>query len=212
MAKRLSLDALEPLFDKIEKLSKVQRILIAALVFILLSGGFVWGSYMPKFQKLKELDKKHDRLKKNLRTAKLTARSLPKFKEKMEAAQVQFEQAKQKLPEKKEIPSLLSDISQSGQDAGLEFLLFQPVKEVSREFFAEIPVQMRVTGHYHNVGVFFDKVAQLPRIVNIRNIQMTNDKTVAGLVTTCTAVTYRFVEPEPPPPPRPKVAKRKKKK
>jgi type IV pilus assembly protein PilO len=105
------------------------------------------------------------------------------------------------LPEKEEIPSLLAGISEAGKDAGLEFLLFQPKGESPKEFYAEIPVDINVSGSYHQVAVFFDKVANLPRIVNIRNIKMspknqkgsgTND-----LTTVCQAVTYKFIESAP---------------
>jgi type IV pilus assembly protein PilO len=105
------------------------------------------------------------------------------------------------LPEKKEIPTLLASVSRSGQDAGLEFLLFQPKNENNKDFYAEIPVAIEVTGSYHNVALFFDKVARLSRIVNIDNINLTAQKAKeAGkglsLKTSCTAITYRFIESE----------------
>ena len=77
----------------------------------------------------------------------------------MEEAEVQFKTAMKALPEKEEIPSLLTSISRSGQDVGLEFLLFEPKNEVRKEFYAEIPVAMHVIGGYHDLAIFFDKVA-----------------------------------------------------
>jgi type IV pilus assembly protein PilO len=115
----------------------------------------------------------------------------------MKAAEEQFEIAKMALPEKEEIPSLLASISQSGKDSGLEFLLFQPKPEVKKDFFAEIPVAISVSGGYHNVAMFFDKVANLSRIVNINNIALKPQKNGEELVTNCTAVTYKFVEAVP---------------
>jgi len=105
-----------------------------------------------------------------------------------------LKRAVKKLPEKKEIPSLLSSISQSGRDAGLEFLLFEPRGEQIKEFYAEIPVSIIVTGNYHKTALFFDKVARLHRIVNVDNIKMIAAKGSGELRTSCTAVTYRFVE------------------
>jgi len=102
--------------------------------------------------------------------------------------------AKAVLPETKEIPSLLSSISQSGQDAGLEFVLFEPKAEVKKDFYAEIPVSIKVTGSYHNIATFFDNVSRLYRIVNIQNIEMKSGKNDTSLDTSCTAVTYKFVE------------------
>jgi len=77
------------------------------------------------------------------------------------------------LPDKKEIPSLLTSISEAGKEAGLEFLLFQPISEINKDFYAEIPVSIKVAGNYHNVGLFFDNVSRLFRIVNIKDIVMT---------------------------------------
>ena len=110
---------------------------------------------------------------------------------------MEFKIVTKKLPEKKEIPALLSSVSQSGRDAGLEFLLFQPESEINQDFYAEIPVSMRVAGSYHNVALFFDKVARLSRIVNIDDIKMASTKGNMDLITSCKAVTYRFVETKP---------------
>ena len=102
------------------------------------------------------------------------------------------------LPEKKEIPNLLASISSSGQDSGLEFALFEPKPENNKDFYAEIPVAVKVSGSYHNVASFFDKVSRLPRIVNIDNISITAQKQTKkeglSLSTSCTAITYRFIE------------------
>ena len=116
----------------------------------------------------------------------------------MQEEEVQYKTAMRALPEKEEIPSLLTSISRSGQDVGLEFLLFEPKSEVRKEFYAEIPVAMQVRGGYHDLAIFFDKVARLSRIVNIKNIEMGRAKDSMDLNTSCTAVTYKFVEPAPP--------------
>ncbi len=199
----LSFDALEPLFDKIEKLSQLYRILISGGIFLLVIGLFVWLLYVPKYQTIGKLETDLEKLKSQLMKSKADARDLKKFQEKMKKAEAQFRLAKKSLPEKEEIPSLLSSISQSGQDSGLEFLLFQPKGERKKDFYAEIPVNIRVTGRFHNVALFFDKVARLSRVVNIRNIKMKPAKGNKSLTTSCTAVTYKFIE---------KPAQRKKKK
>ena len=129
--------------------------------------------------------------------AKQNAADLEKFQKKMMEAELEFKTAMKALPEREEIPSLLTSISRSGQDVGLEFLLFEPKSEVRKEFYAEIPVAMNVKGGYHDLALFFDKVARLSRIVNIRNISMSRAGETLNLNTSCTAVTYKFVEPEP---------------
>ena len=123
------------------------------------------------------------------------AGQLASYKKKMEEAKVQFQIVKKTLPEEKDIPALLRSISQAGRDAGMEFILFQPKGEVNKKFYAEIPVAINVTGSYHNLALFFDKVANLSRIVNIRDINLNTSSAKTGeLRTTCTAVTYRFIE------------------
>jgi type IV pilus assembly protein PilO len=194
-------------FAKIEELSKVQRILIFSGVFIALIAIFVFLLYKPKLAQISTLKSQLKDLEQKLVVAKKNAADLKKFQKKMQEAEVQFKTAMRALPEKEEIPSLLTSISRSGQDVGLEFLLFEPKSEVRKEFYAEIPVAMKVKGGYHDLAIFFDKVARLSRIVNIKNIEMGREKDSTDLNTSCTAVTYKFVEPAPP---KKKKKKRKK--
>jgi type IV pilus assembly protein PilO len=185
-------------FAKIEELSKVQRILIFSGVFIAIIAIFVFLLFKPKLANISNLKSQLKKLEQKLVVAKKNAANLKKFQKKMQEAEVQFKTAMRALPEKEEIPSLLTSISRSGQDVGLEFLLFQPKSEVRKEFYAEIPVAMQVVGGYHDLAIFFDKVARLSRIVNIKNIEMGRAKDSVDLNTSCTAVTYKFVEPAPP--------------
>ena len=180
--------------DKIEKLSRLYKILLCLGLLLILVGPFVYFSFLPKINKISVLEKEHSTLETRLATAKAKANQLKYYQEKLKEAEMEFKIVTKKLPEKKEIPALLSSISQSGRDAGLEFLLFQPGPEQNKDFYAEIPVSIRITGSYHNVALFFDKVARLSRIVNIDDIKMTSTKGSADLITSCKAITYRFVE------------------
>ncbi|MBW2367548.1 MAG: type 4a pilus biogenesis protein PilO [Deltaproteobacteria bacterium] len=188
------MDSLAPFFEKVEQLSKLQRILICVGALLLLIGGFVYFSYLPKIKQIDSLKTSHRSLEQQLATAKRKAAQLNEYREKMKKAQEDFLIAKKVLPEKKEIPSLLASVSQSGQDAGLEFVLFQPKSEIVKDFYAEIPVAIKVAGTYHNVATFFDNVSRLFRLVNIQDIQMKGGQKSAVLDTSCTAVTYKFVE------------------
>jgi type IV pilus assembly protein PilO len=180
--------------DKIGKLSKLYRILLCSGVFVLLVGPFVYFSFLPKLSQIDALTKESDALETKLNIAKGKANQLKLYQEKLKNAEMEFKMVMKKLPEKKEIPSLLAGISQSGRDAGLEFILFQPMPERNKEFYAEIPVSITVNGNYHNVALFFDKVARLSRIVNIDDIKISAAQGSNDLTTACTAVTYRFVE------------------
>jgi type IV pilus assembly protein PilO len=134
--------------------------------------GFVYFSYYPKFQQISTLDTRHKKLKSELDTAKKNAGQLQKFQQEMKEAEENFKIASKALPETKEIPSLLTNISKSGQDSGLEFLLFQPNPDKSIGFYSEIPVLIQVKGGYHNLALFFDRVSRLSRIVNIKDIDI----------------------------------------
>jgi type IV pilus assembly protein PilO len=200
-----SLESIEPFFEKISKLSQLQRALISGGIFLIFIGTFVYVSYYPKFNQIGKLNENLKGLEKELKAAKKNAKDLKQYQKRMKAAESRFKLVMKSLPEKEEIPSLLSNVSRSGQDAGLEFVLFQPKKEIRKDFYAEIPVAIKVTGKYHNVALFFDKVARLPRVVNIRNIVMTPGKGNEKLSTGCTAVTYKFID-------KPKKKKKSKKK
>ena len=204
--------SIEPFFEKVEKLSKIQRILISAGFFTLLVGVSIYFFFWPKFEKINSLTADLKELEKKLTTAKRNAVDLKEFQAKMKEAEAQFKMAMKKLPEKEEIPSLLTSISDSGQQVGLDFLLFEPKAEKPKEFYAEIPVAMSIKADYHNLAIFFDQVARLSRIVNIRDIQigLTKGKDTKELSTKCTAVTYKFIET--PPKKKSKKKKRKRKK
>ncbi len=188
---------LAPYFEKMERLTKIQRIVIYAVTLLVIVGVSYWFFFRPKYDTIEQLDKRLVAIQAELAKAKKNAQELNDWRSKMKQKETQYRTVMRALPEKEEIPSLLAGISQAGKDAGLEFLLFQPKPESVKGFYAEIPVDINVAGTYHQVAVFFDKVANLPRIVNIRNIKMTpqGQKDVGGSLTTvCQAVTYKFVE------------------
>jgi len=190
----VSIEKSNPVLNKLEQLSKVQRIVIWAGVLILLIGAFVYFSYLPKFKKIDQLKTNLTKIEKELEIAKNNARQLNEFRKKMQDAEEQFKIVMRALPENEEIPTLLTGISKAGTDSGLNFILFQPKPDEKKDFYAEIPVVMTVTGDYHGVATFFESVAGLNRIVNIRNIDMKPDKESTNLTTKCTAVTYKFIE------------------
>ena len=195
-----SRSALAPLFEKIEGLSRPQRIGIYVGVLVVVLGFSIWLLLYPKYEKIGTLEKQLASVQQELAKAKKNAAELNDWRNKMKQKEAQYKQVMRALPEKEEIPSLLTGISQAGKDAGLEFLLFQPKPESPKDFYAEIPVDISVSGSYHQVAVFLDKVANLPRIVNIRDIKMVpQSKQGEGndLTTVCQAVTYKFIEQAP---------------
>jgi type IV pilus assembly protein PilO len=103
----------------------------------------------------------------------------------------------QKLPSKTQVPDLLQDISQTGLGAGLEFDIFKPSAEQPQEFYVELPIQIQVTGNYHQFGTFISGVAALQRIVTVHDLKIRpagGDK--GKLMMQATAKTYRYMDEE----------------
>jgi type IV pilus assembly protein PilO len=201
----LSMQVFAPAIEWVEARTKLQRVLIYASAIALLVGSFAYFAYLPKHKQIGKLESEYKELAEKLEKARKTAKQLNYYRTKMKAAEAQFNIVMKALPEKKEIPALLSNISQAARDAGLDITKFQPNAEKPKEFYAEVPISINVSGNYHNVAMFFDKISNLPRIVTISAVKMTPDKEGTKLSASCTAVTYKFIEPS-------KKKKKKKKK
>ena len=180
-------------FQKIENIKMPIRVLILVGTLVILAGVFVWFGYLPLKADIKKSNLQIDKLEKQLNQARLKAKHLKEFEAEYAQVDAQFKEALKLLPNEREIPSLLKTITQLGSESQLEFRLFSPQAETEKGFYLEIPVSIEVSGNYHNVAIFFDRVGQMDRIVNILNVAM---KPVAArsttLVTKCNAVTYRF--------------------
>jgi type IV pilus assembly protein PilO len=182
-------------FDKISKLRMVHRVLIFAGTIVLVIGLYIWLIYIPKTGEIKTIKSELDRLESNIRIARVRAKNLKRLEADLTKAQGDLKVAIKLLPTTSEIPSLLKSITKLGNDSNLEFLLFSPEKQVSKEFYVEIPVSIEVLGSYHDVAIFFDKVGKLDRIVNVVNVNMIPIKELSTtLKTSCKATTYRFKE------------------
>lgn len=182
-------------FDKISKLRMIHRVLIFAGTIVLVIGLYIWLVYIPKTGEIKTIKSELDRLESNIRIARVRAKNLKRLEADLTKAQSDLKIAIKLLPTTSEIPSLLKSITKLGNDSNLEFLLFSPEKQVSKEFYVEIPVSIEVLGSYHDVAIFFDKVGKLDRIVNVVNVNMIPIKELSTtLKTSCKATTYRFKE------------------
>ena len=192
-------------WHKLSKLSRAYKILISVAILGSLWGCFVWFFYLPQTEKIAKLNQDLKSAQDKLARLKGVEQNLRAFKKEFKETEEKFREALKFLPNNEEIPTLLTSISNLGAQSGLEFLLFQPQKEVPRNFYAEIPVKLEVTGPYHNVATFFDQVSRLSRIVNIGDVTMTEMKAaktqadVVILKTACTATTYKFIEPKEEP-------------
>ena len=183
--------------ETIVKMPTSKKILILGILVALVVGLYIYLLYWPNQELLKKKKVEMAALEGQVRELRIVAANMKRFQAEAAKLREELKVAVTQLPTSKEIPSLLSNISKLGKDSGLEFLLFKPAGEVSKEFYAEIPVEIRVRGPYNNVALFFDKVGKLPRIVNISEVGMDNAKEAFGrweINTSCTATTFKFVE------------------
>ena len=122
------------------------------------------------------------------------AANLEAYEQQLEEMRESFGAMLRQLPNQTEVADLLVDVSQTGLASGLEFELFQPRSEVPREFYAELPISIRVIGGYHEFGEFISGVAALPRIVTIHDVKITKVGNAGDLGMNLTAKTYRYLE------------------
>ncbi len=176
------------------------RIGTAILLFVIAASFgyyyFVWKSQRPL---LLEARAKETELWSTLETKARKAANLQAYKDQLAEMEKSFGAMLRQLPNKTEVPNLLVDISQAGLAAGLEEKLFEPEGEMRKDFYAELPISIRLAGAYHEMGAFASAVAALPRIVTLHDIEITpvaKDSTAGDLTLNVTAKTYRYLDEE----------------
>jgi type IV pilus assembly protein PilO len=175
------------------------RAAAVGICFVLVAAGliyyFVWSDRMPELQQREDQEQA---LRNEFRTKHAKAVNLPVYKQQLSDIEKSFGALLRQLPSKTEVPNLLVDISQTGLAAALEEKLFQPGQEVKKDFYAELPIHIQLTGSYHEFGAFVSGIAALPRIVTLHDIQITptaKDKGVYDqLQLDLTAKTYRYLD------------------
>lgn len=187
--------------DTLVKLPRIQKIGIIAGIAVLLIGLYWFLVYRSQAEELANKRAVLTKKQQKLNEQKMILANLPKFRQETAEMKVKRQEALKQLPNKKDIDKLLKDVSNNAIDSGLEVLLFKPEKEVTKNFYAEIPVELKLSGTYHDFGLFYDKVANFPRIVNISDIAIEAEKRKAKtksaenvLYASCTAKTYKFIE------------------
>ena len=190
--------------DSISKLSTRKKILLLIVILGVIAGLFTYVVVLPQNEELDRLTVDLNKLTKELNEAKAITRDLPKFKEQAAMLEKQLAEAITQLPNEKEIPEILKKISSLGKESRLEFTLFRPKPEEPQQFYAKVPIELVALGNYHDIGIFFDKVGKLQRIINVVDFNMTRAKDVKGrgdtenlIRASCLMNTYRFVERRP---------------
>ena len=167
-------------------------VLVAVLVAIPVGGYFlVWD---PQYEDLTKGRQTEETLKKDYLAKKTQAVNLDLHKQQLREIDTQFGALLKQLPNKAQMDALLVDINQAGLSRGLQFELFRPAPtELAREFYSELPIQVKVIGSYHDMGAFAADVGQLPRIVTLNDVQIEASKD-GNLTMDVTARTFRYLD------------------
>ena len=168
-------------------------VLIILLLVIL--GVAYWFDWSASLQQIEAEAAKEEQLKTTFLDKKKQALDLPAYRKQLEDIEKQFGALLKQLPGRSEMDALLTDINQAGLGRGLQFELFKPAaEEAVRDFYAELPITIRITGSYHDIGAFASDIGKLSRIVTLNDIALTAGKDT--LTMEAVAKTFRYLDDE----------------
>jgi type IV pilus assembly protein PilO len=183
--------------DQILNRPRPQKIgILAGGIVLLLALGFFYV-YQPSADQISRLTEEANKVREDRNKKQKTAANLPALERDLKEWDTKLKMVIAQLPDSREIPDLLSNISTKAREAGLEIILFRPRAENLKEFYAEIPVDIVVRGGFYSAVSFFDEVGKFNRLVNIDNIDFKNPKVIGdqvGLEISTLATTYRFLD------------------
>lgn len=164
--------------DLIENISPIQRWAVIGLLFIIILGGFFYFVYMPKAERKKAIDGELSRLVNEININMTKARTLEDLKKQNAELQRQLSEKKEQLPSETEAETLLKQISDVGAGANLDIKLWKPGdrRQSPDGLYTELPVSIEITGGYHSMAIFFDRIGKFPRIVNISSLRIASAK------------------------------------
>lgn len=174
-------------------------ILVKLGVLLVVLAGIVAASWYFDWQdqidKIEREAKKETGLRETFLTKKKEAINLAAYQKQLEDIEKQFGALLKQLPGKAEMDALLTDINQAGLGRGLQFELFKPAAgESRRDFYAELPITIKITGSYHDIGAFASDISKLSRIVTLNDVGLTQGGAKGGLVFDATAKTFRYLD------------------
>jgi type IV pilus assembly protein PilO len=193
----LGLDKLQGVADRLGRMPSRYRMIAIVAIPLLVGGAYFQLAWRPARQELANLVSKQQNLQRKLNEVRSVAANLAAFEDEIKNLEAELKVALRQLPNSKELPGLLTDITTLGKKAGLEFKSFRPKGEVQRGFYAEVPIDIEFTGGYHEIATFFDRIAKLDRIVNVGDLRMAvgdEDVNDTTLKVSGQATTFRFLE------------------
>ena len=170
-------------------------VMVAALP-VMLAASYWYFLYSPTAEEIASLDRQIQRQTKTLSDYKKVAADYESFQKQVQNLEIQLRQALAQLPDSKEIPDLIRQVSDLVVRSGLEITLLRPQPEQMHEYYADVPVTLRMTGAYHDLGQFFDELARLPRIISVSKIKFDGrtQENKTHIEAECLATTYRFLD------------------
>ena len=173
----------------------LQKIMVLAFVVVVIVGVGAWFIWKDQFETLGNAQQEEAKLREQYAQKKVKAINFELYVQQLKEVEQSFGALVKQLPNRAEIDSLLTDINQAGLGRGLQFELFRPApQEKMADFYAELPITIRITGNYHDMGAFASDVAQLPRIVTLNDVAITNTGGVLAL--DAIAKTFRYLDEE----------------
>jgi len=167
------------------------------ITLVLIVAASWWFDWQHQIEGINQEKLKEEGLRKTFLTKKSEAINLPAYQKQLEDIEKQFGALLKQLPGKSEMDALLTDINQAGLGRGLQFELFKPAaQETRRDFYAELPISIKVTGNYHDIGAFASDIGKLSRIVTLENISLASAGKSGGLALDALAKTFRYLDDE----------------
>jgi type IV pilus assembly protein PilO len=167
------------------------------ITLVLIIAASWWFDWQHQIDGINQEKLKEEGLRKTFLTKKSEAINLPAYQKQLEDIEKQFGALLKQLPGRSEMDALLTDINQAGLGRGLQFELFKPAaQETRRDFYAELPISIKVTGNYHDIGAFASDIGKLSRIVTLENISLAQSGKGGGLVLDALAKTFRYLDDE----------------
>jgi len=194
----------EKLLENFAKIPLQTKMIAMGILVVLIGIGAYFLDISPARDTIADNDQKIEKQEAELLKLQQQAQHRTQFMREVERLKQRLREAEEQLPKQAEIPKLLRDIAYEAQQSGLRLDRFEIQPDQTQGDFAQVPVKMSVRGSYHEIAVFFDRLAKMPRIVNVTDVNMTtpaleNKKIVVG--SSFTATTYRFIDKTPEPAP-----------
>ena len=174
----------------------VVKLSVQLVTLALIIGASYWFDWQNQLDQISVEKQKEEQLRTTFLDKKKQAIDLPAYRKQLQDIEKQFGALLKQLPGKSEMDALLTDINQAGLGRGLQFELFKPAAgETQRDFYAELPITIKVTGSYHDLGAFASDIGKLPRIVTLNDISLNPNKD-GTLAMDATAKTFRYLDEE----------------